>query len=82
MTQNKSGTYLLGAHGTSHDLSFDQAHVVDYDNQIFANALRAVRPDLDAYIPLGTPEDTPSSKGTYKVDSSKAAKELGLNCEL
>lgn len=54
-----------------------------FDYQSLANRSRELFPDLAKadQIPLGNPEDTPSTKGTFKLDGSKAEKELGLKCE-
>ena len=55
-----------------------------FDYQSLANRSRELFPDLAKAdkIPVGKPEETPSSKGTFKLDGSKAEKELGLKCEL
>lgn len=53
-----------------------------YDHQLLANRARELFPELAkaGQIPVGNPEDTPSSKGVFKLDGSKAEKELGLKC--
>lgn len=54
-----------------------------FDFQELANRARELYPDLAAkgIIPLGDPEDLPSSKGKYTLDGSLATKELGIQCE-
>ena len=49
-----------------------------WDFQILANIGRRVRPDLDAFIPLGKPDEpTPLDKGSYSIDVAKA-NQLGI----
>ncbi|WVQ73630.1 hypothetical protein IAR50_003210 [Cryptococcus sp. DSM 104548] len=63
ITKQVSGKFLLSAH--------------EFDWQTLADKLRKLRPDLDAYIPLGEPEKKYMPLG-WSVDTSKAKKELGL----
>ncbi|ORY24071.1 hypothetical protein BCR39DRAFT_547996 [Naematelia encephala] len=51
-----------------------------FDYQQFANIARKLYPELDkaGVIPLGNPEDCPSEKGTYTLDTTKAERELGI----
>jgi hypothetical protein len=53
-----------------------------FDYQSLTNRTRELFPDLAKadQIPVGKPEDTPASKGTFRLDGSKAEKELGLKC--
>ena len=56
--------------------------VTDYDT-IAAVAVK-LRPDLQAAgkIPSHLTEGNPLSKGCYKIDSTKAQRELGITCKL
>ncbi|ODO00376.1 hypothetical protein I350_07012 [Cryptococcus amylolentus CBS 6273] len=61
-TKQVSGRFMLSGH--------------EFDWQEFVDKLRALRPDLDAYFPLGEPgKDVP---GDWAVDASKSKKEFGL----
>ncbi|WWD17396.1 hypothetical protein CI109_101837 [Kwoniella shandongensis] len=61
-TRQKSGRFLISGG--------------KYTWQIFADYLRKIRPDLEAYVPLGNP--SAPQKITKFVDNSKSIKELGL----
>lgn len=50
-----------------------------YSYQLLADTLRELRPDLDEYIPLGTPGG--SLPPPSEIDNSKSETELGLKCE-
>ena len=54
----------------------------DYDWQKVSIVMGKIRPDFDAHIPIGKP-DEPSAldHGTYKVDTSKSIRELVITCE-
>ncbi|ODO08263.1 hypothetical protein I350_03853 [Cryptococcus amylolentus CBS 6273] len=62
ITKNVSGKFLLSGH--------------EYKWQAFADKLREIRPDLDAYIPLGTPGQYIPDE--YFADASKSQRELGI----
>jgi len=55
-----------------------------FDYQSLSNRSRELFTDLAkaGQIPEGKPEETPSTKGTFRLDGSKAEKELGLKCTL
>ena len=55
-----------------------------YDLELIACIVEKKRPDLAerGVVPRHEPEGkTPSSKGTYRLDTTKASKELGMKCE-
>ncbi|ODN80024.1 hypothetical protein L202_03885 [Cryptococcus amylolentus CBS 6039] len=62
ITKGISGKFLVSAHG--------------YNWQEFADKLRKLRPDLDAYFPLGEPKRYPAHG--WSIDSSKSEKQLGI----
>ncbi|ODN98248.1 hypothetical protein L198_03490 [Cryptococcus wingfieldii CBS 7118] len=62
ITKEVSGKYLVSGH--------------DYCWQELADKLRELRPDLDAYFPLGEPGTR--IKGEWTMDASKSKRELGL----
>ncbi|TYJ53745.1 hypothetical protein B9479_005583 [Cryptococcus floricola] len=61
-TKKVSGRFMLSAD--------------EYNWQEFVDKLRALRPDLDAYFPLGEPGK--EVKDDWSMDASKSKKELGL----
>ncbi|KAK8864306.1 hypothetical protein IAR55_001553 [Kwoniella newhampshirensis] len=62
IAQGKSGRFFINAG--------------DYDVQNFVDTMRKLRPDLDAYIPLGEP-DKPN-KFIHHINSDKSVKDLGM----
>ncbi|WVQ77269.1 hypothetical protein IAR50_006953 [Cryptococcus sp. DSM 104548] len=62
ITKQVSGKFMLSGH--------------EYTWQALADKLRELRPDLDAYFPLGEPGAVVPVP--YTVDNSKSKKELGL----
>lgn len=82
-TLSPTGT-SIERHVETHADTHSHPHLpLVYDFQILADTYRKLRPDLDAYFPLGKPDEpTPIARnGAWHVDSSKATKELGLTCE-
>ncbi len=84
IVEHKSGRYLIASETRAYFPSCRgketlAERMTAYDNQLLANFARKVRPDLQASIPLGKPDEpTPSSFGSYSVDSKKSQRELRI----